>query len=415
MPDIQGPADTSRRRVAAVDALRGLVIVLMALDHARDFFHAGAMTGSPTDLTQTTAAVFLTRWVTHLCAPTFAGLAGLGAWLRLQRPGESRASVARYLVSRGLGLIVLEVTLMRLAMNVTWSPAHPLLLLVLWMLGLSMIVLAALLWVPTRLLLAASVAVIAAHHGLDRVAAADLGPWAGLWRVLHEPGVVAVRGVVAVVGYPLVPWVAVMSAGFAIGPWFALHADARRRRLFGVGLVLCVGFVVLRWANGYGDPAPWGPQASGVFTGLSFLNTTKYPPSLAFLMMALGPALLLLGWMERRGWQPGHPLVVLGRVPLFFYVSHFFVLHAMAAGLALAVYGWAASAVLRMPVPSMGGPAAAFPPGFGYPLWVTYVAWVVVLILLWPACQWVAGARARRGGAGAFRPGGARRGAPASP
>ena len=171
----------------------------------------------------------------------------------------------------------------------------------------------------------------------------------------------------------------------------------RERRLLGAGLLLCVAFVVVRWANVYGDPAPWTSQSSATFTVLSFLNTTKYPPSLAFLLMTLGPALLLLAWMERRGWQPGHPLVVLGRVPLFFYVSHFWALHAMAAVTALVVYGSAARDFLAMPLPSMGGPAAAFPAGFGYPLWAAYLAWVAVLVLLWPACQWVAGARASRG------------------
>ena len=217
----------TRGRLVAIDALRGLVIVLMALDHARDFFHAGAMTSSPTDLTQTTSVLFLTRWVTHLCAPTFALLAGVGAWLRLQRPGETRASLSRYLVSRGLGLVLLELLVMRLAMNFSWSMAYPPLLLVLWMLGLSMIALAALAWLPARVLLWASVVVIVGHNGLDGVRAADLGHWAGLWRVLHEPGVLPVGGVIAIVGYPVIPWVAVMAAGFGMGPLFELPSPLR--------------------------------------------------------------------------------------------------------------------------------------------------------------------------------------------
>lgn len=360
-------------RLKAIDALRGLVIVLMALDHARDFFHAGAMTFSPTDLARTTPLLFATRWVTHLCAPLFSLLAGVGAWLRLQRPGETRASLSRYLVSRGLWLIVLELVVMRVAMNFSLSMAYPPLLLVLWVLGLSMLILAALVWLPLSVVLAGSLVVIVGHNLLDPIRAADLGQFAGVWRVLHEPGVLPVGGIVAVVGYPLVPWCAVMAAGYGLGPLFGALADVRQRRLVTMGIACCVAFLGLRLMNGYGDPAPWSVQPSAVLTVLSFLNTTKYPPSLAFLLMTLGPGLLLLAWMDRRAWPAGQPLVVFGRVPLFFFVSHFFVLHGLAAVAALATYGRAAAAFLWMPLPSMGGPAAAFPPGFGYPLCVRRV------------------------------------------
>jgi uncharacterized membrane protein len=397
MPEV-AISPVGSRRLTSVDALRGLVIVLMALDHTRDFFHVGAMTFSPTDLTQTTALLFATRWVTHLCAPMFSLLAGVGAWLRLQRPGESRASLSRYLVRRGLWLVLLELVVMRLAMNFSLSFAYPPVLLVLWVLGLSMIILAALVWLPPPVVLALGVAVIGGHHLMDGIRAADLGQLAGVWRLLHEPGVVPVGGIVAFVGYPLVPWCAVMAAGFGLGPVFGVPAAVRQRRLLIVGLACCAAFIALRLRNGYGDPVPWAVQQSGAFTLLSFLNTTKYPPSLSFLLMTLGPGLLLLAWMERRAWQPGHPLVVFGRAPLFFFVAHFWLLHALAALLALAVYGPAALGFLWMPLPSMGGPAAAFPPGFGYPLWATYVAWLTVLVLLWPACRWVAGRRVAKQG-----------------
>lgn len=367
----------------------------MALDHAREFFHVGAMTFQPNDLTQTTPVLFMTRWVTHVCAPTFALLAGVGAGLRLRRSGETPGSLARYLVTRGAWLVVLDVTVMRLAINFTPSSAYPVLLVVLWMLGASMIVLAALVRVPPRVLLALSLIVMAGHNVFDGVRAADLGAYAGVWRVLHEQGVLILRGVVAVVAYPLVPWVAVMSAGFAMAPVFDWPAGRRQRTLMAWGLAMCAGFVVLRLVNVYGDPAPWRAQPSAVFTLLSFLNTTKYPPSLAFLLMTLGPALLLLRWLERRAPSPGHVLVVLGRVPLLFFVTHFFALHALAALTALAVYGRAAWGIVWMPLPSMGGPASAFPPGFGYGLWATYVAWGVVLVMLWPLCRWAASRRVR--------------------
>jgi uncharacterized membrane protein len=388
------PSD-STRRVAAVDALRGLVIVLMALDHARDFFHVGAMTFQPNDLTQTTPLLFFTRWVTHVCAPTFAWLAGVGAGLRLSRPGETASSLSRYLLGRGAWLVLLDLTVMRLAMNFSLSLAYPVLLLVLWMLGLSMIVLALLVRLPSRALLIGSLVVIATHNALDGVRAAELGALADVWRVLHEPGVIQAGRVVAVVGYPLVPWVAVMAAGLAMAPVFRRTPADRQRTLVRWGVALCVGFVVLRWLNVYGDPAPWRGQASATFTLLSFLNTTKYPPSLAFLLMTLGPSLLLLAWLDRRALRAEHPLAVLGRVPLVFFVAHFWLLHAMAAVVALVVYGTAAWRFTWMPAPSMGGPAAAFPPGYGYPLWATYVAWIAVLVLLWPVCRAV-DARSRR-------------------
>ncbi|BCS33103.1 hypothetical protein TBR22_A23290 [Luteitalea sp. TBR-22] len=381
-------SSASSSRLAALDALRGLVIVLMAIDHARDFFHAGAMTGVPTDLATTTPLLFATRWITHLCAPVFAWAAGAGAWLRLQRPGQSPGALARYLVWRGLGLIVLEVTVMRVAMTFSLSPTWPVLLLVLWMLGVSMMALAALQYLPLRLLLWGSLAVIALHHLADGIRPEALGAWAGLWRVLHVPGVITPGGVVAVVGYPLVPWVAVMAAGFAMAPIFTWAPEVRRRWLLAGGLIGVLGFVVLRTLNVYGDPSPWARQPSAVMTLVSFLNTTKYPPSLAFLLMTLGPAAWLLAWLDRRALRPSHPFLVFGRVPLFFYVTHFFLLHALAVAAAWWTYGGAAWSFAWMPLPSMGGPAAAFPPGFGYALPITYVAWAAVVGLLYPACRW---------------------------
>ena len=386
----EGVIADARVRLTSIDALRGLVIVLMALDHARDFFHVGAMGASPTDLATTTPALFLTRWITHLCAPVFALVAGLGAGLRLQRPGETPAAVARYLWTRGLWLILLEVTVMRLGLTFSLSLAWPVLLLVLWMLGLSMVVLAALVRVPSRVLLPASLAIIVLHNVLDGVRASDLGTLAPVWTLLHVPGAVVAGGIVFIVGYPLIPWVAVVAAGFAMRTLYQRSASERLRVLTRAGWLLIASFVVLRLINGYGDPLPWSRQATPVLTLLSFLGTTKYPASLMFLCMTIGPALLLLAWLERRSLPQVHPLVVLGRVPLFFYVSHFWALHAMAAVAALLRYGTEAGGFLSAPFPSMGGPAALFPRGFGYPLPVTYLAWVGVVLLLWPACRWLA-------------------------
>lgn len=375
---------TSERmsRVAGIDVLRGLVIVLMALDHTRDFFHAGAMSGSPTDLTTTTPLLFFTRWVTHFCAPVFLLLAGLGVALRLDRPGQSPAAVRRYLVTRGLWLIVLEVVVMRLAITFSLSLQWPLLLLVLWAIGWSMIGLALVLRVPRSILLACSVAVIALHNVFDGLQLT--GPAGALWTLLRQPGVIAPGGAVVLVGYPLVPWLAVMVAGFALGPIYREDAARRRQLLWRAGTALVVGFVLLRVLNVYGDPVPWTAQARPGFTVLSFLNTTKYPPSLQFLCMTLGPALMALAWLD--GVRPDRvrPLLVLGRAPLVFYVAHFWLLHLLSVAASLVTYGRDAWRFAFMPLPSMGGPAQAFPAGFGYPLWVTYVAWLIVVVLLYP-------------------------------
>ena len=221
---------------------------------------------------------------------------------------------------------------------------------------------------PRRALAIASIAVIVLHNAFDGVQAAQFGAFSGLWNVLHQPGVFFLGGIAVVAGYPLVPWVAVMAAGFCAGPLLLRPPQERRRALLLWGTVLVVAFVVLRAVNIYGDPQPWSAQSSPLFTAISFLRTTKYPPSLAFLLMTLGPALLLLAYFDRRGLPDGHPLVVIGRVPFFFYVAHFWLLHLLASFMAWTRYGNASLAFLFNPLPSMGGPAELFPAGFGYSL-----------------------------------------------
>jgi uncharacterized membrane protein len=389
-PTVSGP------RLTALDALRGAVMVLMALDHTRDFFHAGAMTFSPEDLTRTTPILFMTRWITHVCAPVFLFTAGAGAYLRLQRPLYTKAHLSIFLLTRGLWLVLVELILMRLAMNFSLDTRYPVLLLVLWALGISMVALAALIHLPPRALAVLSLAVIVLHNSADGVQASQFGALSGLWNVLHQPGVFFVAGVPVFAAYSVIPWVAVMAVGYCAGPIFLLEPQARRTMLLRWGTILVVGFVVLRAANVYGDPQPWSVQSSATFTVISFFRATKYPPSLAFLLMTLGPALLLLAYFDRRGLAPGHPLVVVGRVPFFYYVLHFFALHLMASTMAWFRYGNASFSFFFNPLPSMGGPAALFPKGFGYPLWVTYAVWIAIVALLYPLCRWFAGVKARR-------------------
>lgn len=382
-------------RVEAIDAVRGGVMILMALDHVRDFVSRAAMSFSPTDLAKTSTALFFTRWVTHFCAPAFMFTAGLGAFLWLQR-GRTRQQLSRYLLTRGLWLILLELVVMRLAYNFSFSGSYPVLLLVLWVLGICMVVMAALVWIPVRWLALLSVAVIVLHNCLDTVRAAEFGAAAGVWNLVHQVGAFQVSGTVAIVGYPLVPWIAVMALGFCFGQVFLLDRPVRRKYYAVIGAAATIGFVALRAVNLYGDPAPWSPQPSATFTLLSFLNTAKYPPSLAFLLMTLGPTFLALAFFDRPGLKPTNPLVVFGKVPLFYFVLHFYLAHFAALGLALLRYGSRSLDFMFQPVPSMGGPAALFPPGFGYDLGVVFLVWSLVLLMLYPACRWFAAVKARR-------------------
>ena len=370
-------------------------MIIMALDHVRDFIHAGAMTFSPEDLARTTPAVFLTRWVTHICAPTFFLLAGFGAFFRVQRTG-STAQVSRFLLTRGLWLILIELTVMRLAMNFTFSSAYPLLLLILWALGLAMIALAALIHLPVRVLAVVSLVIIASHNLLDGIQARQFGDYAPLWNVLHQQGVFRLAGMIVVVAYPVLPWIGVMAAGFCAGELFWLEPARRRRALVTIGVAGLALFAVLRLLNGYGDPAPWSTQSTAPMTVVSFLRVTKYPPSLDFLLMTLGPAFLALAALDGRALSSTNPLVAIGRVPLFYYVLHFWVIHAVASAMAWFRYGADSFAFLFHPLPSMGGPRPLFPADFGDPLWVAYTVWIAIVAAMYPLCLWFSRLRARR-------------------
>jgi uncharacterized membrane protein len=382
-------------RLSGIDAVRGAVMIVMALDHVRDFFHRAAMSSSPTDLTTTTPALFLTRWVTHFCAPVFVFTAGIGAFL-WWRHNRTQKQLSAFLLTRGLWLVVLELTVMRLAYDFSFSQRYPVLLLVLWVLGACMIGMAALVWLPVRWLAVLSIAAISLHNLLDSVTASRFGSGAGAWNLIHQPGAFRMAGKVVIVGYPLVPWIAVMAAGFCLGRVFLMEAAVRRRILVRIGTAATLAFVIIRALNVYGDPAPWSTQKSAIYTVLSFLNCTKYPPSLLFLLMTLGPALLALAWFDRLSLKVTNPLIVFGRVPLFYFIAHFYAARAAAAFMAWLRYGRASFAFAFQPLPSMGGPRELFPAAFGYDLWVVYAMWVLIVVGLYPACRWFARVKASR-------------------
>jgi len=355
-------------------------MIIMALDHTRDFVSASAQLFSPEDLSRTTPALFFTRWITHFCAPTFMLTAGIGAFLWLGR-SRTIAELSRFLWMRGLWLLLLELTVMRFAYGFNFT-YQPVLLLVFWALGWSMIWLGLVVRIPLRALAIISVATILTHNLFDPVRAGAFGSWAWLWNVLHQPGIVTPAGVVVLVAYPLVPWLDVMSAGFCFG-W--LVKERRTGLMIRIGAGMTLGFVVLRVVGIYGDPQPW---KGGL---LSFFNCTKYPPSLEYLLMTLGPAILVLAWFDKLKFGERNPLIVFGRVPFFFFVLHFFAIHLVAMALAWIQYG--KPSLLFNPLPAMGGPDI---PGYGYSLPVVYLVWAGIVIGFYPLCRWFAGVKARR-------------------
>ncbi len=293
MPVKKIPVPAGRARLTSIDLLRGLVMVVMALDHTRDFFAAGGF--NPRDVTD--PALFLTRWITHFCAPTFIFLAGISAFLYGQ--GRSAGSVSRFLLTRGIWLVLIELTVVRFGWSFSIHFNH-FVVQVIFVIGASMIALAGLVHLPRWAIAAAGLVMIFGHNLLDGIKAAQFGAAAPVWNFLHQPGHLQLApGVDLVVLYPLIPWIGVMAAGYALGPVFTREPAARIRELFVLGATITVGFILLRATNLYGDPAPWAVQDNVVASVLSFINCEKYPPSLLYLAMTLGPALMLLAAIER--------------------------------------------------------------------------------------------------------------------
>ncbi len=258
-----------------------------------------------------------------------------------------------------------------------------------------MIVMAGLVRLPISWLVVFSVALIALHNCLDPIAASHFGSAAWIWNLIHQPGVFVLAGKSLLTPYTLLPWIAVLTAGFCFGQVLKWEPSRRERFVRSLGLFSVMAFIVLRAINKYGDPAPWSIQKSTIFTALSFLNCTKYPASLDFLLMTLGPALLLFVYLDRHAPNPNNPLVTFGRVPLFYFILHFYLIHALAVLFGFLRYGTATFSFMFNPLPSMGGPQQLFPKNFGYSLPVAYAVWIIVVASLYPLCRWYASVKAR--------------------
>jgi uncharacterized membrane protein len=393
-------APPTRQRVDSIDLLRGLVMVIMMLDHTRDYFSAEQFLFDPTDLSRTSIALFLTRWITHYCAPVFFFLAGTGAYLRGAR-GATPRDMSWFLASRGVWLIVLELTIIRALITADLLPRGTYIGQTIWALGWSMIALAGLVHLPLRVTGAIGALMILAHNAFDGVQVAQCVPGQPvcsardmLIRLLHVQGPITFGpdGPMFIALYPLIPWIGVMAVGYVFGRLYTMDAPDRRRILLRLGGAVVVLFVVLRATNLYGDPSKWSVQPRGAaFTALSFLNLTKYPPSLLYLWMTLGPAILLLAYLEReRRGRFGMALVRFGRVPLLFYVLQWVFAH----GVAFAAHAAAGKPTEPLFIFHNNPPEVLAQAGF--PLPIVYVFWIVGVLALYPICRWYAEVKRRR-------------------
>jgi uncharacterized membrane protein len=376
----------ARPRLESVDVVRGVVMVVMALDHTRDYFSNARLNFFlASELLKAPAALFFTRWVTHFCAPVFVFLAGTGAYFGRRR--RTPAQMSWFLLTRGIWLVVLELTIVHFCWTFDLHLQNTF-VQVIWAIGWSMVVLAVLVFLPTWLVGAFGVAMIAVHNAFDSVKPEAFAAGPSLWAILHVPTQAQiVPGWSMFVAYPLVPWIGVMAAGYAFGALFMLPAEPRRKTLAWIGTAAVLVFVGLRFSNAYGDPLPWSFQPQhGIHTLISFLDTEKYPPSLLYLLMTLGPAILALALLDGRPAKGlARPLVVFGRVPLFYYLLHILVLHLFAAFYAFGKYGSKAFTLDPLNLP----------PDYGLSLPAVYAIWLGTVALLYTPCAWYARVKAR--------------------
>jgi uncharacterized membrane protein len=380
-------------RLVSIDVLRGLVMVLMVLDHTRDFLSYQRF--APEDVAHATGALFFTRFITHFCAPVFSFLAGTGAFLATRR-GKSVQQVSRFFLTRGLWLVLLELTIIDFAWGfVPWAQAG-----VFWILGWSMVVMALIVRLPVRWIAVLGLSMIATHNLLDSINPASFGKFSWLWMLLHSPGRIPIGHFLFSVRYVLIPWVGVMAAGFAFGS--VLLRPDRRKWILTLGIAATALFFALRGFNLYGNgiaglpfgyprsAGPWSPQPTLSLTVISFFNVLKYPPSLHYLLVTLGPSLIVLGLLDGAQAKRGlsHVLLVFGRVPLFFYVGHLFVIHTLAILVSLAFHQpiWQGTVIADF---------AQRPLGYGHGLPFIYTIWILVVAILYLPCRWFMDLRSR--------------------
>lgn len=375
---------TKSKRVESIDVLRGLAMILMALDHVRDYTNLGYLYIDPTNMDTTTPGLFFTRWITHFCAPVFVFLAGTSAFLYGSQK-KSKKILSKFLFTRGLWLIFIELTVVNLA----WTFDIGLglhIFQVIWAIGICMVFLSALIYLHKQLLIIIGLLILLGHNLLDGITAQGNDLASVLWYMTHQQGAAFYNNgeTMLFIAYPFLPWLGIMILGYCFGTLYhkEFNASIRRKWLLYMGIAAITIFVVLRFTNSYGNLTPWTKEDSFIYTLMSFINTTKYPPSLLYALMTLGPAMILLYLIDSVKNMWTRILVVIGRVPFFYYIIHLYLIHFIGIiGLLILGENWK----------EMIFTTSRFTSGYlatkGFDLWVTYVVWVIVVVLLYPICK----------------------------
>jgi uncharacterized membrane protein len=385
---VSSPLQKTSYRIESIDLLRGLVMIIMALDHTRDFFHKTAFTDDPLNLATTTPALFLTRWITHFCAPVFVFLAGTSAFFQSSR--KSTPELSRFLMSRGLWLVLIEILVINLA--VSFDPNYTVVgLQTIWSIGISMIILGLVIWMPFPVILTLGLLIVFGHNALDfyEKQFPRNHTYNIFYSFLHHPGVYPLgRGHSLLIFYPFLSWAGLMMLGYCFGKLFSRYEGAERRKvLTWLGLGIIFFFIALRATNLYGDANHWASQKNALFTVFSFIDTVKYPPSLLYMCMTIGPAILFIAlWGNIKNGVTKF-ITVYGRVPFFYYVLHFTLIHILCT----AAFFMRGHSLSEGVYTNSQGPLPPFNfvvPGEGYSLWIVYLVWMFVFVSLYPLCKW---------------------------
>jgi uncharacterized membrane protein len=371
----------TKTRVQSIDLLRGVVMIIMALDHVRDYFHNDAFLYSPTDLSKTSIPLFLTRFITHYCAPVFVFLAGSSAYLSGTK--KSKHELSSFLFTRGIWLVIAELFILSLFR--TFNPTFEYLnLQVIWAIGLSMIVLSGMIYMKTRYVLVLGIALVFGHNLLDNVHVNGNGLISFLWAVLHEQKSFQVGYISVSVKYPVLPWIGIMALGYCCGSLYSKGFDEKRRRklLLLTGVAATALFIALRVGNLYGEAYHWSSQKNTFYSFLSFINVTKYPPSLLYILITLGPSLIFLAVSEKPTRSLGKKIIVFGNTPMFYYMAHLLLIHILASIAAL-MTGYPEMIILHTSVDQ-----TAALKGYGFNLVDVYLIWGAIIFFLYPFCKW---------------------------
>ena len=367
------------KRIVSIDILRGIVMVIMALDHVRDYF-SSFKAYDALDLQHASTAMFFTRWITHFCAPIFVFLSGTSAFLSIRR-GKTKKEASLFLLSRGIWLIILELTIVRFGwqFNIDYSLVF---VQVIWAIGWSMIFLALFIFLPLPAIATIALIIIFGHNALDGIHATQFGASGPFWNILHEQGQISYGNHDTLfVLYPLVPWIGVMAAGYCFGSIMLKPQHQRDKTLYAIGISAIVLFIILRATNVYGDPFPWQAQPTWSRSVLAFIKCQKYPPSLLYLLMTIGPAITAMPLLEKLNNGFGKFFTVYGRVPMFYYVLHIYLIHSMALITGL---------IMGFPSHIFTDNGAIFRPdnGWGFSLPIVYLYWATTVLLLYYPCRW---------------------------